>query len=377
GGSRGPGRIPRPGTDPNSRDGSRFPVRFPGGSPSPHAPSPRAARSRPPVGGAGPAQRSNSAAGSAERCSPAVPPSRTRISDLKQRVTQAALSLNPSWNRLESNMSEMNGSLQMEHALLFTFLEVSPDCQFRAQLQSYRDSLQRQQMMFCQGSDDDELQIDGNRSGHFQNGELEVAATNEEVIRIIAAQLAEIGDQLNKEIQGRVVEDLVQHVRNETLSKEEIALYMSRAVNELIRSIPLDMAQEKAMLVLAMVLTKKIVNTVPSLLQRVCNATVNYMNQQFHEYIAEMLREIHEERLHHTFQGSIATCCQDSGPRETGRLSVCQLWLADRDTGRLSDCHDVVTVGDSGGLTCPELSLVRMNFSLHDSFKLSHCNIKL
>ncbi|KAG8138377.1 hypothetical protein E2320_004271, partial [Naja naja] len=61
-----------------------------------------------------------------------------------------------------------------------------------------------------------------------------------------------------------------------------------------------------------------------------------------------------------TSSGSIATCCHDSGPSETGKLSVCQLWLADRETGKLSDCQDDVTVGDSGGLTWPELSLVRM-----------------
>lgn len=48
----------------------------------------------------------------------------------------------------------------------------------------------------------------------------ELAPTNEEVIRIIAAQLAEIGDQFDKEIQGRVVNDLVQHFLNENLSKE-------------------------------------------------------------------------------------------------------------------------------------------------------------
>ena len=55
------------------------------------------------------------------------------------------------------------------------------------------------------------------------------------------------------------------------------------------------------------------------------------------------------------------TCCQDSGPRDTGRLSVCQLWLADSDTGKLSACQEAVAVeGDSGGLTCVELSLGRM-----------------
>ncbi|NXR44263.1 BID protein, partial [Hippolais icterina] len=137
---------------------------------------------------------------------------------------------------------------------------------------------------------DDELQTDGNRSGHFQNGEPGVAPPNEEVIRIIAAQLAEIGDQFNRDIEGRVVNDLVQHFRNANLSTEEITLYMSRAVEELTQSIPSDMAQEKAMVVLAMVLTKRIVNTMPSLLQRVFNAAVNYMNQH-HDYIADMVSQ--------------------------------------------------------------------------------------
>ncbi|NWY42828.1 BID protein, partial [Sylvia atricapilla] len=136
---------------------------------------------------------------------------------------------------------------------------------------------------------DDELQTDGNRSGHFQNGELGSAPTNEEVIRLIAAQLAEIGDQFDREIQARVVNDLVLHFRNESLSNEEIMRHLSRVLGELVRSIPSDMAQERAMLVLAMLLAKKIVNTVPSLLQRVYNTTVNYMNQQFHDYIADMV----------------------------------------------------------------------------------------
>ncbi|NXA73750.1 BID protein, partial [Thryothorus ludovicianus] len=136
---------------------------------------------------------------------------------------------------------------------------------------------------------DDELQTDGNRSGHLQNGEPELAPTNEDVIRIIAAQLAEIGDQFDKEIQGRVVNDLVQHFLNENLSIEEIMQHLSRVVQELARSIPSDMEQEKAMLVLAMLLTKKIVNTVPSLLRRAFTTTRNYMNQQLHTYIVEMV----------------------------------------------------------------------------------------
>ncbi|NXV07648.1 BID protein, partial [Cettia cetti] len=142
---------------------------------------------------------------------------------------------------------------------------------------------------------DDELQTDGNRSGHLQNVVLFVLAglapTNEEVIRLIAAQLAAIGDEFDKEIQERVVNDLVQHFGNENLSREEITRHMSRVVGELIRCKPSDMEQEKAMLVLAMLLTKKIVNRVPSLLQRVYNTTLNYMNQQFHDYIANMVSQ--------------------------------------------------------------------------------------
>lgn len=47
-----------------------------------------------------------------------------------------------------------------------------------------------------------------------------LAQTNEEVIRIIAAQLAEIGDQFDREIQERVVNGLAQHFLNENLSYE-------------------------------------------------------------------------------------------------------------------------------------------------------------
>ncbi|NXG75495.1 BID protein, partial [Baryphthengus martii] len=117
---------------------------------------------------------------------------------------------------------------------------------------------------------------------------------NEEVVRIIAAQLAEIGDQFDKEIKARVVNDLVQHFLNENLSREEITRRMSEAVEGLARAIPSDMEQEKAMLVLAMVLTKKIVNKMPSLLQHVFSTSLNYISQQFHNYIARLVSAVGE-----------------------------------------------------------------------------------
>lgn len=43
---------------------------------------------------------------------------------------------------------------------------------------------------------------------------------DEEVVRLIAAQLAEIGDQFDKEIKTRLVNDLVQQFLNENLPGE-------------------------------------------------------------------------------------------------------------------------------------------------------------
>ncbi|XP_071407371.1 BH3-interacting domain death agonist [Pithys albifrons albifrons] len=188
---------------------------------------------------------------------------------------------------------------QVEHTLLYNFLEVSSDCKFKEQLHSLRSL----GPLFDQGPygqfvlqsrsfhDDSELQCDGNRSGHLQNGEPEVVApVNEDVIRLIAAHLAEIGDKLDKDVQARVVNDLVKHFLNENLSKEEIMRHMSRVVRELAQAMPADMEQEKVMLVLTMVLTKKIVNTVPSLLCRVFSTAVDCM-RQFHNYVVEMVGE--------------------------------------------------------------------------------------
>nr|XP_025972809.1 BH3-interacting domain death agonist isoform X2 [Dromaius novaehollandiae] len=181
-----------------------------------------------------------------------------------------------------------DGSSQMERILLYNFLQSSSNCEFGDQLQA----LQSQGIIpsLKHGNCyDDELQTDGNRSGHLQN--VFAPEVNEEILRIIGTQLAEIGDQLDKEIQARVVNDLVQHFLNENLSREEITWYLSQAVEGLARAIPSDMEQEKALLVLAMVLTKKIANRVPSLLQRVFSTTVNYISQHLHTYIVRMLRE--------------------------------------------------------------------------------------
>lgn len=75
-------------------------------------------------------------------------------------------------------------------------------------------------------------------------------------------------------------------------STQEMMRHISRVLGELVQAIPPDMDQERAKLVLAMLLAKKIMNilnTVPSLLRRVYNTTANFMHQQFHDYIADMV----------------------------------------------------------------------------------------
>ncbi|NXG46326.1 BID protein, partial [Psilopogon haemacephalus] len=117
---------------------------------------------------------------------------------------------------------------------------------------------------------------------------------SEEVIRTIAARLVEIGDRFDQEIKARVVNDLMQHFLNENLSGEEITQRMSEVVEGLVQAMPSDLEREKAMLVLAMVLTKKIANRMPSLLHRAFSTAVNYINQQLHNYVARLVSAVQQ-----------------------------------------------------------------------------------
>uniref|UniRef100_A0A8C9LCF9 BH3-interacting domain death agonist n=1 Tax=Pavo cristatus TaxID=9049 RepID=A0A8C9LCF9_PAVCR len=189
-----------------------------------------------------------------------------------------------------------DGSDHMERMLLFAFLAESSGCEFREQLPFLHSQGIFYSVKDVQAYDSDgELQTDGNRSGHLQNGDLVLEPeVNEEIFRTIAAQLAEIGDQLDKQIEAKVVNDLVQHFLNENLPIEEITRCLSQAVQGLARAIPSDLEQEKAMLVLAMLLTKKVANRVPSLLQRVFSTTVNYISQHLHNYVVRMVSAIQQ-----------------------------------------------------------------------------------
>lgn len=83
-------------------------------------------------------------------------------------------------------------------------------------------------------------------------------------------------------------------------SIQEITRCLSEAVEGLLQAIPLDMEQEKAKLVLAMVLTKKIANTMPSLLHRVFSTTVNFISQQLPNYIVRLVSAVRQLGLSHS-----------------------------------------------------------------------------
>ncbi|XP_033018521.1 BH3-interacting domain death agonist isoform X1 [Lacerta agilis] len=174
---------------------------------------------------------------------------------------------------------------QLTRILLYSFLEKSSDCAFASRLCALKNQLVSEQ------DDDGELQTDGNRFGQpediiYPNSE------EEEIFRIIGAQLAEIGDQLAAEIDPSFVQNLARQFMAENMSKEAITNHLSQVVKEVVRRMPLEMEQEKAMLVVAMVLAKKVANTVPSLLQQVFSTTVNYINQNLRDYVNNLEPEV-------------------------------------------------------------------------------------
>nr|XP_060632660.1 BH3-interacting domain death agonist [Anolis sagrei ordinatus] len=168
--------------------------------------------------------------------------------------------------------------------LLYSFLQHSSDCAFVSDLNCLKNEL----LLSKISDDDDELQTDGNRCGRF---EVREEVPDEEIFRIIGAQLAEIGDKLTAEMEASVIQNLAQRFMRENMSKEVMTMHMSHAVEELVRKMPLDMEKEKAMLVISMALTKKVVNSVPSLLVQVFSTTVNYINQNLRDYVNNLAPE--------------------------------------------------------------------------------------
>ncbi|XP_026572321.1 BH3-interacting domain death agonist isoform X2 [Pseudonaja textilis] len=171
-------------------------------------------------------------------------------------------------------------SIEVASIVLCSFLENSSDITFASTLCSLKKQLlaPKQPSVY----DDGELQTDGNNFGRVEDRAL---VADEETFRKIGARLAVIGDQLAAEIEHPFVNNLAQQFMVENVSNQVIIQHLSEAVRNVVARMPPEMEQEKAMLVAAMTLAKKVANVVPALLQQVFNVTVNYINQNLHDYV--------------------------------------------------------------------------------------------
>ncbi|XP_063165279.1 BH3-interacting domain death agonist isoform X2 [Candoia aspera] len=185
------------------------------------------------------------------------------------------------------NQGDRYGDTEDICILLYSFLESSSDIAFASKLSTLKNQL-LVQTPFRTAFDEGELQTDGNSFGRVEERAL---VADEEVFRRIGAQLAVIGDRLAAEIEPSFVNNLAQQFMVQNVPSQEITQHLSQAVEAVMRTMPRDMEQEKAMLVAAMVLAKKVANIVPAFLQQVFNTTVNYINHNLHDYVNNLAPE--------------------------------------------------------------------------------------
>ncbi|KAM8971846.1 BH3-interacting domain death agonist [Pelodytes ibericus] len=167
--------------------------------------------------------------------------------------------------------------------ILLTFLkqDKSQDAEFNLALGLLEDKVQ------SQGSDG-ELETDGNIPvpSSFL---LDVGDVDEDLCRRIGAQLAELGDKLDKEgkIKKEVVECVVQDLLNECLSQQRF----TELINSVLENLPTGIEQEKATLAIAMTLTKKVSCTVPYLMERFFRYTASFVEQNYMTYLQQFTRQ--------------------------------------------------------------------------------------
>ncbi|XP_074122931.1 BH3-interacting domain death agonist [Sminthopsis crassicaudata] len=172
--------------------------------------------------------------------------------------------------------------------LLYNFLQCSSNNTFQKELKELDSEL----AVFVSKSDcleqEYELQTDGNRCYFDMSREEILDSERQEVIQRIAAHLAQIGDTIS--IQPSLVDNLIQQLRNINLPDEDKKRYLAAAMEQMMQTIPLDLEQEKAQLLLTMLVAKKVMTHAPSLFRSIFYITVDYMNQNLITYIRNLVR---------------------------------------------------------------------------------------
>ncbi|XP_028346624.1 BH3-interacting domain death agonist isoform X3 [Physeter macrocephalus] len=149
---------------------------------------------------------------------------------------------------------------------------------------------------------DDELQTDGNWCSHFRDeGAAETdSETQEEVVRDIARQLAQIGDRMECSIRPGLVAGLAAQFRNTSLSEEERRRCLAAALEQLVQLCPADVDREKTLLLLTMLVAKKVADHSPALLQDVFHTTVTFINQNLLAYVRNLVQNLQAESQVHS-----------------------------------------------------------------------------
>ncbi|XP_045694988.1 BH3-interacting domain death agonist isoform X2 [Phyllostomus hastatus] len=190
-------------------------------------------------------------------------------------------------NRQVRNGSSLGGE-HLTDLLVLSFLQQGPS-NFREELKKLDCTLAVPQGP--QEHLEEELQTDGSRCSHFvfedQNRGSE---TQEDVIRDIARQLAQIGDTMDRRVPQSLVDHLAVQLRDRSLSDEGRRACLATAVDQVLQACPRDMEREKTMLLVTMLLARKVASHTPSLLREVFQTTVNFINQNLLTYVRNLVR---------------------------------------------------------------------------------------
>ncbi|XP_011232491.1 BH3-interacting domain death agonist isoform X1 [Ailuropoda melanoleuca] len=181
--------------------------------------------------------------------------------------------------------------LQDEHItnlLVFGFLQNCSNSNFHKELEVLGHEVSMP--AYLQEDYDDGLQTDGNRCSYFlESGERD-SQGQEEIIQDIARQLAQIGDDMDHSIHPGLMNNLAMQFMNVNLSEEDRRKSLTAALEQVMQTYPMDMEEEKTMLILAMLLAKKVADHTPSLLRDVFRTTVNFINQNLFTYVRNLVR---------------------------------------------------------------------------------------
>ncbi|XP_048463467.1 BH3-interacting domain death agonist-like isoform X2 [Rhincodon typus] len=176
---------------------------------------------------------------------------------------------------------------QTQHILL-KFLQ-----QNKVENRTYQQEIQKLENELRNGSRfDDDIQTDGHCPSGPQRtdfrSDMGQDQGDDELYRMVAAQLVELGDELDQSIFNRNLIEQFIHANEAIQPQEDGTRIMSAMIAHLTtqrNDVTRDMPQEKVFLLLAMMLFKKTVVEKPLLLPRIFKTTVQYISNTLQNYI--------------------------------------------------------------------------------------------